>query len=77
MYTKSIEKVGIYDAAGAILSGSPPLEEAYWFGEGVLPLLEGRGPWRHPAPGPAAEQVSAPFAPARAEPIAREKAAAP
>ena len=32
-----------------ILSGIPHLEEAYWFGEGVLPLLARRGLWRHPA----------------------------
>ena len=31
-----------------ILSGVPHLEEAYWFGEGVLPLLEQRGLWQHP-----------------------------
>jgi alkanesulfonate monooxygenase len=31
-----------------ILSGYPHLEEAYWFGEGVLPLLERTGLWRHP-----------------------------
>ncbi|WP_025738084.1 LLM class flavin-dependent oxidoreductase [Mycobacterium genavense] len=31
-----------------ILSGYPHLEEAYWFGEGVLPLLENRGVWKHP-----------------------------
>jgi alkanesulfonate monooxygenase len=33
-----------------ILSGYPHLEEAYWFGEGVLPILRRRGRWRHPAP---------------------------
>ncbi|HWG12590.1 MAG TPA: LLM class flavin-dependent oxidoreductase [Streptosporangiaceae bacterium] len=33
-----------------ILSGYPHLEEAYWFGEGVLPILAARGVWRHPAP---------------------------
>jgi alkanesulfonate monooxygenase len=31
-----------------ILSGYPHLEEAYWFGEGVLPLLERKGLWKHP-----------------------------
>jgi alkanesulfonate monooxygenase len=31
-----------------ILSGYPHLEEAYWFGEGVLPILQARGLWRHP-----------------------------
>ncbi|WP_395107910.1 LLM class flavin-dependent oxidoreductase [Actinomadura sp. SCN-SB] len=32
-----------------IMSGHPHLEEAYWFGEGVLPVLRRRGLWRHPA----------------------------
>ncbi len=32
-----------------VMSGYPNLEEAYWFGEGVLPLLEEAGTWRHPA----------------------------
>ena len=31
-----------------VLSGYPHLEEAYWFGEGVLPLLRARGLWTHP-----------------------------
>lgn len=35
-----------------VLSGYPHLEEAYRFGEGVLPELARRGLWRHPAPGP-------------------------
>ena len=33
-----------------VLSGYPHLEEAYWFGEGVLPVLAERGLWQHPAP---------------------------
>jgi alkanesulfonate monooxygenase len=36
-----------------VLSGYPHLEEAYWFGEGVLPRLAARGLWRHPSDGPA------------------------
>lgn len=35
-----------------VLSGYPHLEAAYWFGEGVLPVLEQRGRWSHPAPAP-------------------------
>ena len=33
-----------------IMSGYPNLEEAYWFGEGVMPRLGRLGHWRHPAP---------------------------
>ncbi len=33
-----------------VLSGYPHLEEAYHFGEGVLPVLEERGLWTNPAP---------------------------
>ena len=46
-----------------ILSGYPHLEESYWFGEGVLPILERRGLWRHPAPPREAPQTVTPFAP--------------
>ncbi|SCK31925.1 alkanesulfonate monooxygenase [Streptomyces sp. WMMB 714] len=45
-----------------VLSGVPHLEEAYWFGEGVLPLLEKRGLWRHPAGPHPAEAGLVPFA---------------
>ncbi|MGH3248929.1 MAG: LLM class flavin-dependent oxidoreductase [Trebonia sp.] len=45
-----------------ILSGYPHLEEAYWFGEGVLPILERRGLWRHPAPRSAPGETLSPFA---------------
>ncbi|RFC70267.1 LLM class flavin-dependent oxidoreductase [Streptomyces sp. AcE210] len=37
-----------------VLSGYPHLEEAYWFGEGVLPRLHARGLWTHPHRGAAA-----------------------
>ena len=45
------------------ISGYPHLEEAYWFGEGVLPILERRGLWRHPAPPREAPQTVVPFTP--------------
>jgi len=40
------ERIAEYHALGIdhfILSGHPHLEEAYWFGEGVTPLLRGQG----------------------------------
>ncbi|MFF0341703.1 LLM class flavin-dependent oxidoreductase [Kribbella sp. NPDC004875] len=43
-----------------VLSGYPHLEEAYWFGEGVLPELARRGRWQHPAP--VVSRASVPFA---------------
>jgi alkanesulfonate monooxygenase len=45
------ERILEYHALGIdefILSGYPNLEEAYWFGEGVLPILAGAGLWQHP-----------------------------
>ncbi|WP_036322178.1 LLM class flavin-dependent oxidoreductase [Microbispora sp. ATCC PTA-5024] len=45
-----------------ILSGYPHLEEAYWFGEGVLPLLAERGLWTHPARAAALSPAAVPFA---------------
>ncbi|GAA1934875.1 LLM class flavin-dependent oxidoreductase [Nocardioides hwasunensis] len=42
-----------------VLSAYPHLEGAYQFGEGVLPVLERRGLWTHPAP--AATHASVPF----------------
>lgn len=52
-----------YQAAGVdefVLSGVPHLEEAYWFGEGVLPLLARKGLWTHPAKTAAAQSVLTP-----------------
>ncbi|OAH14033.1 LLM class flavin-dependent oxidoreductase [Streptomyces jeddahensis] len=45
-----------------VLSGVPHLEEAYWFGEGVLPVLEKRGLWQHPAGPRTVEAGIVPFA---------------
>ena len=45
------ERIEEYPEVGIdefVLSGYPHLEELYWFGEGVLPLLERRGLWRPP-----------------------------
>ncbi|MGA6208399.1 LLM class flavin-dependent oxidoreductase [Nocardia testacea] len=44
-----------------ILSGYPHVEEAYWFGEGVLPILEKKGLWRRPVDRPVAA-TGTPFA---------------
>ncbi|GFG73364.1 LLM class flavin-dependent oxidoreductase [Mycobacterium botniense] len=41
-----------------IVSGYPHLEEAYWFGEGVLPLLERKGLWTHPHRSPRAVRTT-------------------
>lgn len=45
------DRIEEYAALGIdefILSGYPHLEELYWFGEGVLPVLEQRGTWPRP-----------------------------
>jgi alkanesulfonate monooxygenase len=55
------ERIAEYAEAGIeefVLSGYPHLEELYWFGEGVLPLLERRGLWRPPGPGPGREAAA-------------------
>jgi alkanesulfonate monooxygenase len=46
------ERILDYHALGIdefIVSGYPSLEEVYWFGEGVLPLLARAAKWRHPS----------------------------
>jgi alkanesulfonate monooxygenase len=45
-----------------ILSGYPHLEEAYWFGEGVLPRLAQTDLWHHPATPAATPHPAIPFA---------------
>jgi len=63
-----IEEYASLGISEFILSGYPHLEEAYWFGEGVLPELQRRGRWRHPAPAALSPQVITPFAATHAGP---------
>jgi alkanesulfonate monooxygenase len=64
------EKIKAYAALGLeefVLSGVPHLEEAYWFAEGVLPLLRKAGLWSHPrgeTAQAASSEVDIPFSPA-------------
>ncbi|MEU7901708.1 LLM class flavin-dependent oxidoreductase [Actinoplanes sp. NPDC049118] len=63
-HTEIADRIAEYADLGItefILSGYPHLEEAYWFGEGVLPELRRRGLWRHPDGG-GTGAVSVPFA---------------
>ncbi|AYN42903.1 LLM class flavin-dependent oxidoreductase [Streptomyces dangxiongensis] len=59
------ERVKEYHALGIdefVLSGYPHLEEAYWFGEGVLPRLAAQGLWAHPDGSRAVSAAQVPFA---------------
>ncbi|MFF4394850.1 LLM class flavin-dependent oxidoreductase [Streptomyces sp. NPDC001480] len=59
------DRIEEYAALGIeefVLSGYPHLEEAYWFGEGVLPRLAARGVWRHPLGQDTAPAAQVPFA---------------
>jgi alkanesulfonate monooxygenase len=59
------DRIAEYHALGIdefILSGHPHVEEAYWFGEGVMPILAARGLWKHPAAPTVAEPAGIPFA---------------
>jgi alkanesulfonate monooxygenase len=50
-HTEVADRIEEYAGLGIsefILSGYPHLEEAYWFGEGVLPILAARGVWQYP-----------------------------
>jgi alkanesulfonate monooxygenase len=59
------ERIAEYHRLGIeefIFSGYPHLEEAYRFGEGVLPLLQAQGLWTHPfAAGAASQPAQIPF----------------
>ena len=66
-HTEIADLVEQYAAVGIeefVLSGYPHLEEAYWFGEGVLPELARRGLWEHPAP--VTGSASVPFGSSKA-----------
>jgi alkanesulfonate monooxygenase len=75
-------KIKAYAAIGIeefVLSGVPHLEEAYWFAEGVLPLLRKEGLWRHPRGEPLgveSAQADIPFSPAATREPARAPVAA-
>ncbi|WP_369387298.1 LLM class flavin-dependent oxidoreductase [Streptomyces sp. CG1] len=59
------ERIKEYHALGIdefVLSGYPHLEEAYWFGEGVLPRLAAQGLWTHPDGTASAPSAQVPFA---------------
>ncbi|WP_416982197.1 LLM class flavin-dependent oxidoreductase [Streptomyces sp. T028] len=52
-HTEVAERIAEYHRLGIdefVLSGYPHLEEAYWFGENVLPRLAAQGLWAHPTP---------------------------
>ncbi|MFF5297075.1 LLM class flavin-dependent oxidoreductase [Paractinoplanes globisporus] len=55
-----IEEYASVGISEFVLSGYPHLEEAYRFGEGVLPELTRRGRWHHPAP-PRRTSAAVPF----------------
>jgi alkanesulfonate monooxygenase len=65
------DRIAEYHALGIsefILSGHPHVEEAYWFGEGVLPILAARGLWQHPSGDDGGGyEMDIPFAPAERE----------
>jgi alkanesulfonate monooxygenase len=79
-HTEVADRIEEYARLGLsefIMSGYPHLEEAYWFGEGVLPILRARGLWTHP--DPTAETADGtmnaiPFAPTSGPPAAASAA---
>jgi alkanesulfonate monooxygenase len=70
-HTEVADRIAEYHALGIdefVLSGHPHLEEAWWVGEGVLPVLRKRGLWEPPPGSPALEAEHA-----RAVPFARAR----
>jgi alkanesulfonate monooxygenase len=64
-HTEVADRIAEYAELGIeefILSGHPHLEEAYWFGEGVLPVLRERGLWEHPGGEETDAATAVPFA---------------
>jgi alkanesulfonate monooxygenase len=65
-HTEVADRMSEYHEAGIdefVLSGYPHLEEAWWMGEGVMPILRRRGLWEPPAGGPASDAArTVPFA---------------
>jgi alkanesulfonate monooxygenase len=64
-HTEVADRIEEYHRLGItefVLSGHPHVEEAYWFGEGVLPILRARGLWEHPAVADDAQLAGIPFA---------------
>lgn len=58
------DRIEEYAALGIeefVLSAYPHLEGAYWFGEGVLPVLAERGAWKDPRPA-RQRSTAVPFA---------------
>ncbi|GAA0931206.1 LLM class flavin-dependent oxidoreductase [Pseudonocardia zijingensis] len=70
-HTEVADRIAEYHELGIdefVLSGHPHLEEAWWVGEGVLPVLHARGLWEPPSGTPAAaieDETAVPFARAR------------
>lgn len=71
-HTEIADRIKEYASIGIdefVLSGVPHLEEAYWFGEGVLPILKRDGLWQHPnAASNIAPPANVPFVSAPAQP---------
>jgi alkanesulfonate monooxygenase len=67
-HTEVANRIAEYHELGIdefVLSGHPHVEEAYWFGEGVLPVLADRGLWRDPRTTSQDSVTGVPFAGAR------------